>query len=74
MMEKYIISKFKKNSFFEKKFIHFVNVEIDPRLWYSRQSKKLKTLLTMYYHSTIQSSTIIKLIFKNFKIFNKLFI
>jgi len=45
MMEKYIISKFLKNSFFEKKFIHFVNVEIDPRLWYSRSVKKIKNFI-----------------------------
>ncbi len=33
MMENiYYFKFFKTNSFFEKKFIHFVNVEIDPRL------------------------------------------
>jgi hypothetical protein len=31
MMEKIIIPK-TKNSLFEKKIIHFVNVETDPRL------------------------------------------
>jgi len=32
MMEKNKIKKIKKRIFFEKKFIHFVNVEIHPRL------------------------------------------
>jgi hypothetical protein len=34
MMEKYIISKSKKNHLLKEKKIHFVNVEIDPRLWH----------------------------------------
>jgi hypothetical protein len=35
MMEKYIISKLKNQFlFFQKKIIHFVNVEINPRLQY----------------------------------------
>ncbi len=41
MMEKNVISKFKKkNSLFEKKkkINCFVNVETDPRLWYSQLS------------------------------------
>jgi hypothetical protein len=52
MMEKYIISKLKTNSFFEKKNYSFCQCGIDLRLWYSRSVKKF-TLLTMYYHSTI---------------------
>jgi hypothetical protein len=44
-MENYIISKLKTKSFFEKKLIHFVNMEIDPRLWYSRSVKKYKSFI-----------------------------
>jgi hypothetical protein len=34
MMEKYIISNFKKIHSWKKNKIHFVNLETDPRLWY----------------------------------------
>jgi hypothetical protein len=35
-MENNKIKKIKKRIFFEKKFIHFVNVEIHPRLRYMK--------------------------------------
>jgi hypothetical protein len=39
MMVNSVISKFKKNSFFEKKN-HFVNVDTDPRLWITTKMKR----------------------------------